>query len=50
MDGPQGRVLGQRRADGVLGGGDGDADQALTATLRYFVGFHYRVSRCASAI
>ena len=45
------RVLGQRRADGVLGGGgDGDADHALTATFRYFVGFHSRVSRCASAI
>jgi hypothetical protein len=26
------------------------ADHALTATFRYFVGFHYRVSRCTSAI
>jgi hypothetical protein len=28
----------------------GDADHALTATFRYFVGFHSRASRCASAI
>ena len=44
-------VLGQRRADGVAGGGgDGDVDHALTATFRYFSGFQYRVSRSASAI
>jgi hypothetical protein len=50
MDGPQRPVLGQRRAYGVVGGGDGDADHALTATFRYFVGFHSRAIRCASAI
>jgi hypothetical protein len=51
LQGPQKRVLGQRRADGVAGGGgDGDVDHALTATFRYFSGFQYRVSRCASAI
>jgi hypothetical protein len=45
------RVLGQRRADGVIGGGgDGDTDHALTATFRHFVGFRSRASRCASAI
>jgi hypothetical protein len=32
------------------GGGDGDADHALTATFRYFVGFRSRAIRCASAI
>ena len=46
---PQRRVLGQRRGDGVVGGSDGDADHALTA-FRYFVGFHSRAIRCASAI
>ena len=46
MDGPQRRVFGHRRADGVVGGGDGDADHALTATFRYFVGFHSRAIRC----
>jgi hypothetical protein len=36
-------VLGQRRADGVVGsGGDRDADHATAATFRYFVGFHSR--------
>ena len=43
------RVLGQRRAEGVAGGGDGDADE-VAATFRYFVGFHPRAIRCASAI
>ena len=43
-------VLGQRRADGMAGGG-GDADHVLTATFfRYFVAFHSRAIRCASAI
>ena len=37
------QVLGQRRADGVVGGGgDRDADHATAATFRYFVGFHSR--------
>src|SRR5271166_6671570 len=32
---PQGRALGQRRADGLIGGGrDGDADYADWASLR----------------
>jgi hypothetical protein len=31
-------------------GGDGDADHALRATFCYFVGFHSREGRCASAI
>jgi hypothetical protein len=39
-----------RGGDGVEGGFDGDADHALTATFRYFVGFHSRAIRCASAI
>ena len=44
---PQRRALGQRRADGFIGGGrDGDA----VHVLRYFVGFHSRAFRCASAI
>src|ERR1700722_12660298 len=43
-------VLGQRRANGRAGGGGGDADHALTATFRYFVGFHSAASRRASAI
>ena len=30
--------------------GDGDADDGLRATFRYFVGFHSRALRCASAI
>src|ERR1700733_6661994 len=42
-------VLGQRRANGRAGGGGGDADHALTATFRYFVGFHSAASRRASA-
>jgi hypothetical protein len=44
---PQRRVLGHRRSDGV-GGGDGDAGRALTATFRYFVGFHSCAIRRAS--
>ncbi len=39
----------ERGADRVVrGGGDGDADHALTATFRYFVGFHTLAIRCAS--
>ena len=35
LQGPRKRVFGQRQADGVLGGGgDRDADHALTAMFR----------------
>jgi hypothetical protein len=39
--------LGNRLEGGL---GDGDADHPLKATFRYFVGFHSRAIRCASAI
>jgi hypothetical protein len=34
----------------AAGGSDDHADHALTAALRYFVGFHSRAIRHASAI
>ena len=42
------RERGSYRLEG--GGVDGNEDHALTATFRYFVGFHSRTIRCASAI
>jgi hypothetical protein len=42
------RHRGGERLEGF--GGDGEADQALSAAFRYFVGSHSLAIRCASAI